>query len=106
MECKEEIRRYFDELIALGELVLATKQSPDTPAIGDFVLEPRITYVWVTHVQNLLVKVFGAESAYYENFSYLIGRELTFMPMLRAQELLKSARDSFLPESSVQGYQT
>lgn len=102
MNCKEEALKLLDELIATGEQVLVTRRSPGTPVIGDFVLEPQITYAWATHAKNLLVNVFGLESVYYSQFSYLLGRELTYAPMLRAQAILKSARNSFLPEPSGQ----
>ncbi|QEM67664.1 hypothetical protein FO488_05525 [Geobacter sp. FeAm09] len=95
MEMHEEARKRIVELIATGDEVLATRRSPGTPAIGDFLIDPQSAYQWATDVQNLLVNLFGLESYYYRTFSYLIDRHLTFSPACRALDLLIAAKEAY-----------
>ncbi|QEM67829.1 hypothetical protein FO488_06450 [Geobacter sp. FeAm09] len=89
----EKTKKRIEELIAVGEQVLATKRSPGEHVIGDFRIDANMAYLWATSVQHLLVSIFGQESEQYRKFSYQLGRQLTFSPASRALAILKSVLD-------------
>jgi hypothetical protein len=79
----------------MGEQVLATKRSPGRGVIGDSRVDTQMAYQWATSAQNLLVRVFGAESEHYKNFSTQVDKHLTFSPIYQAQGILKAAKDDY-----------
>jgi len=95
MHVDEKVKKRLDELIAIGEQVLATKRSPGRHVIGDFRVDTQMAYQWATSVQNLLVRVFGEESEHYKNFSAQVAKHLTFSPTYHAQGILKAAKDDY-----------
>ncbi len=95
MQLDEKIQKRLDELIAMGEQVLGTERSPGPGVIGDSRIDTQMAYQWATSTQNLLVRVFGAESEHYRNFSAQVDKYLSFSPTYRAQGILKAAKDDY-----------
>jgi len=91
----EKVKKRLDELIAIGEQVLATKRNPGQNVIGDSRVDTQMASQWATSAQNLLVRVFGKESEHYKNFSAQFTKNLTFSPTYRAQGILKAAKDDY-----------
>jgi HEPN domain-containing protein len=96
MKVDYKILQRMNDLIALGESVLGTKRNPPSNSIGfDSSINSQDGYQWFTSVQNLLVRVFGAESEHYKNFTQQNVKGLTYSPVYRAQGILKSAKDDY-----------
>jgi hypothetical protein len=71
----------YNELIDLGDRLLATKHymSPPNMYGGDTVDQEPATQ-WATSSQNLLVRVFGEESARDNNFTKETSRYISYTP--------------------------
>src|SRR5438445_12761371 len=95
MNVDERIRQRLDELVALGERVLATSHDPGPNVAGDDRVDTQLAHQWATSAQNLLVRVFGNASEHYKNFSAQVGTYLTFSPVYHAQGILKAAKDDY-----------
>jgi len=95
MKVNERIRSRLDELIKMGERVLATSRDPGPNVIGDNRVDTQLAYQWATSVQGLLVRVFGETSEHYKNFTAQVGSNLTFSPTYQAQGILKAAKDDY-----------
>lgn len=74
MRADEKIMKRLDELIELGEQVLATKKSV---SLGSDLVNAQMASQWATSVQNLLVRVFGQDSEHYKNFTKQVGPRRT-----------------------------
>lgn len=95
MRADEKIFTRLDELIKLGEQVLATKKSPGGNVIGDDRIDMQMAHQWSTSVQNLLARVFGPDSEHYKNFTKQVDDYLTYSPAFCAQGILKAAKDDY-----------
>ncbi|MBZ0166629.1 MAG: HEPN domain-containing protein [Candidatus Omnitrophica bacterium] len=95
MKLDEKIINRLNELIDLGEKVLATKQF--SQVIGaDAYVDGQLAHQWVSSVQSLLSRVFGQESEHYKNFSKQVEKEyISYSPLQRAQGVLKSAKNDY-----------
>lgn len=95
MNVDEKIRKRLDELIATGEQVLATRESPGQYIVSDDYIDTQMAYQWATSVQNILARVFGKESEHYKNFSAQVEIYISYSPVCRAQGVLKAAKDDY-----------
>ncbi len=95
MRIDEKIMKRLDELLEMGEQVLATRRSPGPNVIGDDRVNSQIAYQWATSVQNLLARVFGLDSEHYKNFTKRVESHLTYYPVFCAQGILKAAKDDY-----------
>lgn len=101
MHIDENINRRLDELLKMGEQVLATRKPPPTNTIGfDASVNPQLAYQWATSVQNLLVRVFGHNSEHYKNFTKQVddSKGFTYSRVTRSQGILKAAKDDYQNE--------
>jgi len=87
------IIRRLEELIAVGDRVLATKRDPGLNVIADDLVDSAIAAQWATSTQSLLSRVFGRDSDHYANFAAQVNKFITFSPALRAQGVLRAALD-------------
>jgi hypothetical protein len=95
MRSDEKIRERLDQLVAMGEEVLATKQSSSGFLASDLYVDAQKAQQWATSVRSLLARVFGLSSEHYMNFLAQVRHHLTFSPVLRAQGVLRAAKDDY-----------
>jgi hypothetical protein len=94
MKADEKVAERLAQLIDLGSSVLSTRRSPPPNFIGfDSSVNSETAYQWFTSAQNLLARVFGTNSEHYKNFTAQGEKSLTYSPVVRAQGVLKAARD-------------
>jgi hypothetical protein len=94
MKADQKILERLDQLIEMGQSVLATRREPPSNFIGfDSSVDSEAAYQWFTSAQNLLARVFGTESEHYKNFTLQGEKSLTYSPVVRAQGVLKAAKD-------------
>lgn len=99
MDVDEKIEKRLDELLKMGEELLATRIGPPLGHIGgDDQVDLQLAYQWATSVQNLLVRVFGSDSEHYKNFSKQVEKYLTYSPVFSAQGILKAAKNDYESE--------
>ena len=72
MKVDQKIQDRLDELIQMGEKVLATKRDPGPNVIGDDRVDSQPAYQWATACKSL-VRVFGQDSQHYKNFTEQVG---------------------------------
>ena len=96
MRIDERITARLDELIRLGEQVLASRSSPGRNVIGDDRVDGQLAHQWVTSVQNLLSRVLGPQSEHYKNFTAKVQTSVSYSPAVRAQGVLLAAKDDYL----------
>jgi hypothetical protein len=92
MGTDEKIAKHIDELIALGERVLATRVRT---GVGVDLVEAQLAHRWATSTLSLLVRVFGEQSEHYKNFRAQAGRDIRFSDAEQALGVLKAAKDDF-----------
>lgn len=97
MNVDEKVTIRLRELIERGEAVLATRRAPPRNTIGfDAFVDSQLAYQWFTSVQNVLSRVFGADSEHYKNFSSQpIRQGLTYAPTRRALGVLQAALEDY-----------
>jgi len=94
MKADEKVLKRLAELLELGSTVLSTKQLPPPNYIGfDSSVNSETAYQWFTSAQNLLARVFGTDSEHYKNFTAQGQKSLSYSPVVRAQGVLKAAKD-------------
>jgi hypothetical protein len=96
MRIEEKIITRLDELLRMGEQVLASRRDPGPRVGGDARVDAPLAHQWATSVQNLLSRVFGPQSEHYKNFTAKVDKHLTYSPAARAQGVLKAAKDDYL----------
>lgn len=94
MSDKKIIAR-LEELISLGERVLATKRSQGEYTLGDLTVDSGLAYQWATSTLSLLDRVLGKDSAHYFQFSDTMSEGLTYSPVVRGMGILRAALDDF-----------
>lgn len=95
MKLDEQITARLTELLAAGEKVLATQKSAGPGIIGDDRVDSQMASQWITSVQSLLSRAFGAESAHFANFAKHVEGYVTYSNVFRAQGVLKAASDDY-----------
>ena len=106
MKLDQKIRDRLDELIQMGDRVLATQQDPGPNVIGDDRVDSQLAYQWATSVQNLLLRVFGQDSQHYKNFTERVGKYVSYSPVYQAQGILKAAKDDYVNDQLFELRQT
>lgn len=96
MKLDERIIERLDQLLALGEQVLATRRNPGSNVIGDDRVDGQLAHQWTTSVQNLLSRVFGSGSEHYKNFTAQAEKHFTYSPAVRAQGVLRAAKEDYV----------
>lgn len=97
MNVNEKIINRLDELLKMGEEILATRQKSGAIG-GDDLINSQLGHQWVTSVQNLLARVFGTNGEHYKNFSKRVENRLSYSPVFSAIGILKAAKDDFEKE--------
>ena len=95
MNADDLIKNRLDELIRMGESVLATRRSSPPGVMSGDMVDSQLAYQWATSVQNLLVRVFDQDSEHYRNFTDQVSERLVFSNANKAQGVLKAAQDDF-----------
>jgi len=95
MKVDQKIQARLEDLIQMGQRVLAARHDPGQYVIADDRVDSQLAYQWATSVQNLLLRVFGQDSQHYENFTEQVRQSLTYSPTYRAQGILKAAKDDY-----------
>lgn len=86
----------FEELIAEGDRVLATKREPPPGVIGDFRVDPKLALPWVAKAQLLLDNMLGANDQKCKEFTNYSGKGYVSLGMAEnAIKLLKEIKDSY-----------
>lgn len=78
----------------MGEQVLSTRRAL-VNVIGDDRVDSELVTQWATSTQNLLVRVFGADSVHFQNFKQATSKYITFSPARRAMGTLRAAKDDY-----------
>jgi hypothetical protein len=96
MPLDDTVLKRLTELIDAGDRVLATRRPPPPNSIGfDASVDSAQAYQWFTSAQSILARVFGTDSEHYKNFSAQGEKHVSFSPAVRAQGVLKAAKDDF-----------
>lgn len=95
MSSEERTARRIDELLVLGDRVLATKRSPPPNVISDARVDQQLAAQWVASVEALLLRSFGFDSAHYAAFKRHTDGHIGYSDVLRAQGVLRAAADDF-----------
>jgi len=96
MDVDAKILARIDELIAMGAQVLDTRRPPPSVVMyGDSRVDGELANQWVTSCQNILQRVFGTESAHYQNFTKETAEYVTFSPAESALGILRAAKDDY-----------
>lgn len=97
MNVDQTVTARLNELVKRGEAVLATRRDPPRGTMGfDSSVDSEMAHQWFTSVQNVLSRVFGADSEHYKNFSAQPGKQgVTYSPARRAQGVLKAALEDY-----------
>jgi hypothetical protein len=88
----------LQELIQLGEQVKQTKYSKSVGnmvVIGDAGVNSGLAHQWGTSCLNLLSRVFGPDSVYYENFQAKFPKFHDYSPVTQALGVLRAAKDDY-----------
>ena len=97
MNVDQKILSRIDELITFGERVLATRREAPAGFIGfPSLVDGDLATQWATSTQNLLVRVFGATSVHYTNFTEEVKEGTSkFSVVNRALGMLRAAKDDY-----------
>jgi hypothetical protein len=88
----------LQELIQLGEQVKQTRYSKSVggmTVIGDAGVDSELAHQWGTSCLDLLGRVFGQDSVYYESFQTELPKFHNYSPVGHASGVLKAARDAY-----------
>ncbi len=94
MSVDQRIIERLNELLLMGDQVLASKYSPGAYVVGDDRVDSQLAHQWSTSVQSLLARIFGSNSDHYRNFTKQVN-DITYSPASRAQGVLKAAKDDY-----------
>jgi hypothetical protein len=97
MRIDEKIITRLDELLQMGERVLASRRDPGRGSVADARVDAPLAHQWATSVQNLLSRVFGQHSEHYKNFAAkVVDKQITYSPAARAYGVLRAAKDDYI----------
>jgi hypothetical protein len=88
----------LQELIQFGEQVKQTRYTKSVDGmtvIGDAGVDSELAHQWGTSCLNLLGRVFGQESVYYESFKTELPNFRDYSPVKQALGALKAARNDY-----------
>ncbi len=97
---EERVLKRFEEMLALGKQVLATRRSPAPGHITSAFVDVQLANQWFTSSLNLISRVLGENSEHYQAMK----RQFTNYPkhpkVEQAFGILEAARDDALPDGS------
>ena len=99
MKYEEKILKRFNEITSLGDKVLATRHSPPDGVMGSARVDQEITLQWISSAQNLINRIFGADSPHSENIKNEIKNYVAHNNALRIHGIVKSAKDDYETET-------
>lgn len=94
MNIDKKIIDRLNELVNLGEQVLATRYSLEY-VIGDDNVNTQLAMQWISSIQNLLARVFGENNVHLKNINKLVSSSISYSPAYQIQGILKSAKDDY-----------
>ena len=95
MQLDGKILGRLNELLDMGERVLATRRNRPQNDFRDPTVDAKLAYQWATSAQSLLLRVFGNDSEHYARFQSITQRALSYSPSVCAQGVLKAAKDDY-----------
>ena len=95
MNANEMIRARFEELIELGQEVLATRRQPSPGHLTSDFVDVQLANRWLTSTLNIVRRVFGEESAHCERLNVQFKPFLKWPDVNQAFGVLLAAKDDF-----------
>ncbi len=94
MKMEERVLGRLDELLQLGQRVLATRRSPPPNVCDDDSVDMQLAHQWVTSAQAFLATVLTDSSRHFKNFTKLSSDQyLSYSPISQAYGVLEAAKD-------------
>lgn len=91
----EQMLKRFDELVSLGQQVMATRRSPPPGYISSDLVDVQIANQWFTRSLNLIGRCIGAESEHQRAMQRHFTNYPNWSNVQQAFGVLQAARDDF-----------
>lgn len=96
MSVNEDVAKRFDELIEMGRKVLSTEWSPPSNFIGfDNGVDSELANQWMVSSENYLLQIMGINSVYFNEFSALFTKGITYTPVKKGMGILTAAKEDY-----------
>ncbi len=95
MKYEEKILKRFDEIIELGDSVLASRYGPPPNVLGPDRVKGDVCYQWISSAQNLIKRVFGEDSPHIKNIEGEMKNCTNFTYAQRIHGVIKAAKNDY-----------
>src|ERR1700742_1039560 len=93
LSMQDRVLKRFDEMLALGKQVLATREEPSPGYITSDFVDVQLANQWFTSSLNLIVRTLGANSEHYRSMSRQFIEYPKWPNAEQAFGVLQAARD-------------